>query len=57
MCNKRVQRQFGKEYIVNFSRQGKDAFAPTNSIKLKKTWSWPFSECMYSNLPIKKSFV
>lgn len=31
MCNKRVQRQFGKEYIVNFSRQGKDAFAPTNS--------------------------
>lgn len=30
-CNKRVQRQLGKEYIVNISRQGKDAFIPTNS--------------------------
>lgn len=30
MCNKGVKRQLGKDYIVNFSRQGKDAFAPTN---------------------------
>lgn len=51
MCNKGVKRQLGKDYIVNFSRQGKDAFA------LKKSWSWPFSDFMYSNLPIKKSFV